>query len=352
MEYYFVILMNNEEKLQSFIFERNSLINEIHDLNDDIRKFQGRGDFESARQTMTKKSILESRLNEIEIKITQIKNEKDNHDDSANLVSMPVNPLNGISNSQIRNGNEKITVEYTVEIEGKKNQGGKNVDVNYTETQTIKTTTEYENGEVYRRVTETDKFSSAEILPSENGLIGSPVANSKKHDFYVKDREFYNYLKKNLSAYDVYFLSNYFNLRGNRTKILIDLVNNYSEDEILNQVDKCCEKSDFYEKLWEQLDNKRLKFLSDVFNLEGTKKEKIIYLVDNFEKSEILGPLRNYKRIQKWNEELSDDNEFDYLSRVFDLNGNRMNKIIYLTNNYSDIVVNEILRGYREKKSF
>jgi len=166
-----------------------------------------------------------------------------------------------------------------------------------------------------------------------------------------------------------------------REENLKNLTYNYLEEEIYNAITSIKqiiekekeekikrEKQIRYDKYFNLLNDENIDLIKKEISLEGSKKEIIIHLINNYTDSELDEGIKFIKEtIKKEKEEKIkrekqilyekicnslDDEGIELIKNEFSLNGSKKEIIIYLMNNYAENEINELKQELLEKKLF
>lgn len=177
--------MDYETLLKNNIEERNRIKDEIKVLEEDIFKYQNRGDFSSVNNCIEKKVRLKANLAEKEKEISRLERIiKNNGLDPYAPVPLSNSP-NNPTNLPIDDGTISTTMTIDIEFEGTKGQGKDKQNIYQTHSQSVNRVSEINNGEIINQVSNVDTISSKQTQKklerniSRDNLINSTGYNNK-----------------------------------------------------------------------------------------------------------------------------------------------------------------------------
>lgn len=174
--------MDYESLLKNNIEERNRIKDEIKVLEEDIFKYQNRGDFSAATNCIEKKGYLNANLSEIEKEISRLERIiKNNGVDPYAPVPVSNSP-NKPTNVSIDDGTITTTMTLDIEFEGTKGQGKDKQNIYQTHSQSVKQDSEIKNGEIVNQVSNVNTTSSKQTHKELETNISRYEQISKNND--------------------------------------------------------------------------------------------------------------------------------------------------------------------------
>ena len=187
-----------EKLLENLKEERERIKDEIEILNDDIFKYQNRGDRSSVANCIEKKGYLKADLSSIENEISRLTRIiKNDGVDPYAPVPVSNSSINENSNLSIDEGTIKTTMSIDVEFNGTKGQGDSRQSIHQTHSQIVERESEIRNGQVVHQQSSVETESSRQTIRNKPyNLIGSspqkiwkPKQSPKKTSNFITNNE-------------------------------------------------------------------------------------------------------------------------------------------------------------------
>ena len=211
---------NYKDLLKSNIEERNRIKDEIKQLEEDIFKYQNRGDHSSATHCIEKKGYLNANLSKIENEIARLERIiKNDGVDPYAPVPVTNNSPSESSNLPIDNGTIKTSMTIDVSINGTKGKGDNQQTIHDSHSQTVTRTSDIKNNQVVNQQTSVDSNSSRQTITNpKTNRIGTTSRNRNNKRTYRKPQQSPNKTTNFITAREIrekqkmeLFISNYKN---------------------------------------------------------------------------------------------------------------------------------------------